>query len=118
MKATLSIDNHKVISWNKLYSQNHWALRKQLADTIHQLVKFEAIGQEIPHFDNPVKITMTAGKRTSQIDASNICFKLYEDGLVEAGVLDNDSYKHVVQVTLKSIKGNIDYIEIEITDEL
>lgn len=118
MKAILSIDNHKVISWNKLYSQKHWAVRKQLADEIHQLIKFESIGQEIPHFDKPVKLTITAGKNRNQIDSSNICVKLYEDGLVEAGVLDSDDWKHVLEVTTRSVRGNINYIEIEITDEL
>ncbi|MBU1142017.1 MAG: hypothetical protein KKH92_00060 [Firmicutes bacterium] len=118
MKSTLSIDNHKVISWNKLYSQRHWIVRKNMADEIHQLIKFEAIGQEIPHFDKPVKLKMIAGKKSRPVDASNICLKLYEDGLVNAGILDSDDYKHVLEVILVSVKANIDYIEIEISDEV
>jgi len=116
MKATLVLDNHKVISWNDFYSTPHWAVRKHLADEVHQLVKFEALGQEVPHFDKPVKITITAGKVRYPVDSDNIS-KLYVDGLVHAGVIDDDDYKHVLQVTTGSEKANTDFVDITISDE-
>jgi len=118
MIAILSIDNHKVISWNDLYSSPHWTTRKTMADEIHTLIKSEATGQEIPHFDNPVRINITAGKVRLPIDPDNLCSKLYIDGLVEAGVIDDDNYNLVMEVTTKSVKSAINYIEIEITDDV
>jgi hypothetical protein len=116
MTVTLSLENHQVISWNKFYSSPHWTMRKCTADEIHQLVKFEALGQEIPHFDKPVNITITAGKPSRLIDADNVCSKLYIDGLVHAGVILNDDPKYVSSVTTRCVKGNINYVEIEISD--
>ena len=117
MKSILTINNHKVISWNELYEARHWRVRKGIADEIHQLVKYESMGQEIPSFDKPVTITVIAGKHDHLVDCDNVCSKLYIDGLVGAGVIDNDSTKYVSQVTTRSVKGNINYVEIEIDDK-
>lgn len=116
MVATLTLLNHKVISWNQLYSMKHWTYRKALADEIHQLIRFEACGQEFPVFTNPVKVKITAVKKSHPIDCSNINVKLYEDGLVQGGYLIDDDIKHVVEVTTVSQKGNSNYVEIEVSE--
>lgn len=117
MEAKLILDNHKIVSWNELYSSPHWRVRKKTADDIHQLVKFEALGQEIPTFNKKVKITITASKESHAIDCDNVCAKLYIDGLVGAGVIVNDSPKYVSCVTTRSLKGNVNHVDIEIESE-
>lgn len=118
MKSVLTINNYSIISWNKLYSIQHWAYRKQLADEAHKLVWFEARAQEIPHFDKPVSIKITAYKKRNLIDADNVCSKLIIDGLVQAGVIDGDDAKRVSWVTTRCVRGVSNYVEMEIDDKV
>lgn len=57
---------------------------------------------------------MFKGKRA--LDSSNICDKLYEDGLVQAGVIKDDSPDYVRMVSKESVPNKgVDEVNIFIT---
>ncbi len=94
----ITIPNESPISWNKFYSGKHWAVRKQEADRVHQLVRGCIDPDAIP-FAGLVNIIITAyfpNKRLLQ-DPDNICCKLYIDGLKWWVIADDDT-KHVRSV--------------------
>ena len=116
MKAILNLDRHKTVSINDIYGATDWRVRKSIADEIHSLVKFEAIGQEIPRFNKPVEINFISGKSNHVLDCDNVFCKVYIDGLVHAGVIKDDNYKLVKQVSSRSVKASVDFLEIEIVE--
>ncbi|MCG3203945.1 MAG: hypothetical protein KCHDKBKB_00622 [Elusimicrobia bacterium] len=110
------LDNHKTISWNKLYSQNHWIYRKKLAEEIHTLIWIATKQQKI----KPVKtcsIVLEAYK-TRTIDPDNICAKLYIDGLKESKIIIDDTPQYIYSVVTKSIKAKEDCLKIVIVEPI
>lgn len=99
------IEDHKVISWNKLYSSKHWRYRSKLAKFIHELV-FYSLPKRIPKLKFPVDIFIKAYfKDNRRRDSDNVCGKLYIDGLVPKVLPDDDTkYVRIVstQVILKA----------------
>ena len=101
----------KCPSWNKIYCSPHWAVRRKMAQEIHQLVKYAvhqkySVKGKLPPNFKRCEIAITAyfkGKRRH--DISNICEKVFEDGLVEAGVIDDDNLDIVVGI-YKYAKNN------------
>ena len=53
--------------------------------------------QETPRFDRPVSITLHS-QRNRRTDADGTCAKYVIDSLVSAGVLQDDTPKHVPEV--------------------
>lgn len=80
-------------SWNKTYASTNWQARSTEAKRVHRLVK-QVVGGANIQLRFPVSIHMIA-YRTRLLDSSNVPLKLYEDGLVEAGILPDDSPKYV-----------------------
>lgn len=110
----ITLPDHKAISWNKIYSQGHWSTRKKLADDIHFLMKI--VSKDIPFIKERVDILIIASFKTRALDSSNICAKLYEDGLVKAGKIKDDSPKYVRMVSTESMpKQKSDQVDIFIT---
>lgn len=108
------LEDCKALSWNKIYQNRHWAVRAKLASDSHNLTykALEKIKWTTYTFKVNIKLVAHL-KRT--IDASNVCVKIYEDGLVRAGLLKDDSNQYVDEVTTKVIKDKKEYIEIFIT---
>ena len=72
---------------------------------MHELVYWTTrvqLGCEIEPFARPVRITVTVYFKDRPLDASNIPAKLFEDGLVHAGLLVDDNPTYVVGVTTQS----------------
>jgi len=98
------IENHKAVSWNKLYSSGHWTVRSELANYIHTLM-LESIGRTSLITKYPVDISIRAYyKDKRRRDSDNVCSKLYIDGLVPK-ILPDDSTKYVRKVTTQAIIG-------------
>jgi len=120
MELTIEV---KCPSWNKLYSSPHWSVRSRIAKEIHQLVKYavhqqySVKGKLVPRFDK-CEITITAyfkGKRRH--DISNICEKVFEDGLVNARVIEDDNLNIVVGIhKYAKNKAKEDKVVIEIKE--
>ena len=74
-----------------------------------------AVGFDSQPVNGRVRITVTAYYKTRPHDASNIPLKLYEDGLVAAGILTDDSPVFVDEtVTRSRVDKQRPRVEIEI----
>lgn len=108
------LEDCKALSWNKIYQNRHWAVRAKLASDAHALTYKALQSFKWTQYTFKVNIKMIAHLRRT-IDASNLCLKVYEDGLVRAGLLKDDSHEYVDEVTTKVIKDEKDWMEIIIT---
>jgi hypothetical protein len=90
-------------SWNKFYAGSHWRERKQDADRIHLLV-LAALNGRPARMVKPVEIVVTAFFKGRQFDPCNVPAKIYIDGLVQAGLLVDDTPRYVDSVTTRSRK--------------
>lgn len=104
-------------SMNRLWSGVHWAQRKKWADEAHKAC---LVAKDIGQFDVPVSLVFQPvhGKGRRRLDCSNyaVTNKGIEDGLVRAGVLQDDTFSHVVSVqTLAPIRGDESGVWVTIT---
>lgn len=117
--STLVLEGERPLSWNKLYAGLHFRQRADYAAAKHlQVVAAvrEQFGIVTP-VARRVRLTVRAYFDHHPMDASNICAKLYEDGLVAAGVLFDDSPQYVAAMTTESyIDKRRPRVEIEITE--
>jgi len=91
-------------SLNQWYAGKHWAERKRIRDEWHEAVWLAVRQKKIKPIEVfPVHITTQAYYRKGrEFDTSN-CFpanKLAEDGLVETGIMPNDTNKYVIASTV------------------
>jgi len=49
------LNDHKVISWNIIYSIKHWSRRKALADEIHQYIFYEAKAKKLKEIKEEIE---------------------------------------------------------------
>lgn len=108
MSIRLWLPGERPVSWNQFYSGKHWRARADEASRVHKLVYYsmlEKLGCEIEPFPVPVHITVTAHFKGRLLDPDNICAKPLIDGLVEAGLLVDDSPQYVDGVTTHSRKA-------------
>lgn len=101
------INNHRAVSWNKIYSAGHWHTRQKLAKKIHKLVKFTAFQQAKgkPEFKNRVDISIVGYyKDKRRHDSDNIAHKCYIDGLKRMVVEDDDT-RYIRKVTTEARIG-------------
>ena len=96
-------------SLNEWYGKGHWTKRAALAKYWHALVAFAVRDQGISKINKPVILTMIFEHGKSQMlrDVSNCAAaaKLVEDGLVRAGVLEDDSPQYVHELRMRPIKS-------------
>ena len=109
MRKELSI-LEKIPSWNKFYVGKHWMERKRLADYWHTQVMWYCRTEKVPHFESAWITVESHSKRP--LDADNVCAKIIIDGLVMAGVLDDDSPKYLKGVTTISRKSSEELTKI------
>lgn len=106
------IPGERPMSWNMMYSGGHWTLRRAEAERVHRMVRaYAPYGEET--ISIPVEIEMIVWFDHHPTDASNITVKLYEDGLIYAGIIPDDSYKTVLAVTTRS-RVDKEYPRVEI----
>lgn len=107
-----------VPSLNKAYAANKWQ-RATLVKTAHAAVKFaifEQLGTDIQPFDRPVSISLRVYAVRPR-DTDNNC-KLILDGIVHAGVLKDDDYKHLpeLHIYVEKVSKGHERIEIDIVE--
>lgn len=86
-------------SWNAL-KRLHWRKWQNEVDRCKWLV-LAALGQ-VNTINGRIRLTVTVFYKNRPHDASNIPEKLYEDGLVAAGLLRDDSPAFVGEVVKRS----------------
>lgn len=114
-RVLLVIPGLRPPSWNDLYAGQHWSKRKEMADKIHLLVR-AALDPDEPCFEGRVDIEVRAYFDKSPQDASNICSKLMEDGLLGHLIVD-DSPRYVRSMrTVSEVDKLNPRVEIEIAE--
>lgn len=101
-------------SLNTMYSANRH-VRARIAKEAHEAIRYsvlEQLGTEIEPFDTPVSITIR-GYMVRPMDTDNIPKALF-DGLVYAGVLVDDDYKHLPEHHVYENKVDTAHERIEV----
>lgn len=100
------LGGERPISWNT-FMRWHWRKQHEKAQE-KKLLMFYALYDTLSHnvddwpqFDEPVVITMTAYFKNRPQDASNLTLKLYEDGILDYLIVD-DNPRWVDEIRLKS----------------
>ena len=91
------------------------ALAREAHEHVYWAVR-EQLGPEPPRFTVPVVITVTE-HCVYPPDASNSVQKVVLDGLVHAGLIEDDDYRRVSELRLRSRKASADEERIEIIIE-
>ncbi len=97
------------ISLNKWYSGEHWSKRKKLKDRYKLLIKSQF--KQVLSKDKTYKVYYTFNFKTRPLDASN-CVAMVK--LIEDIIFEDDNYKIVTSLNIKSRKAKYDSVEIEI----
>lgn len=94
------------ISMNKIYAGMHWRKRQEVADLYH--LEMLPLKGKIKVTEYPVTIHYEWHFTGTALDSLNCAFmsKMIEDGLVHAGVLEDDSTKYVRRSVLDSQKSS------------
>lgn len=102
------LDGERAMNWAVLYRSPNYHVRSNLAKKKHALVISEVERQHNkPYlFHDRVAILIIGYFKGNMVDPDNICSKVYIDGLVKAGLLNDDSAKWVESVTTISRKDN------------
>lgn len=90
--------------WVSANDRSHWASKARLVKEWRTSAHLWANAERLPHITTPVIITGWVHRTdTRRADAHNriLTVKACIDGLVDAGVLDDDSDKHVTAVVMR-----------------
>lgn len=95
------------VSMNKIYGGIHWKARKQLADVYHS--EFLELKGKVKITEYPIIIHYDWHFVNNPLDTLNCAYmaKMLEDGMVHAGILEDDSTKFVRRSILDSQKTTI-----------
>ena len=102
----LVLEDCKVPTWNIMYSGVHWSKRRKLVDQIHSLVFYSTAEQIGTHtgclVTKPVILDFEIHyKDKRRRDPDNACIKPFIDGLVQAGLLYDDSTEQIRAIIIK-----------------
>jgi len=97
------------LSLNKWYSGVHWTKRKKIKDQYKLIIKSQF--KEVLSKDNSYSVTYLFNFKTRPLDASN-CVAMVK--LIEDVIFEDDNYKIVNSITIKSRKSKVENVEIEI----
>lgn len=99
------------VSLNKIYAGEHYSKRKKLKDTYKLLIKsqFKSVFPK----NKVYSATYTFGFKSRPLDTSNTVYmvKIIEDILFE-----DDTYKIIPELHIKSTKADKDFVEIKIKE--
>lgn len=115
-KIRIILKGERPQSWNKHWSGQHWAKRKEEADRVHTLVRAEIDPDEARVFEFPVRITVSCWFKSKAQDAGNICTKPYIDALIGWYIHDDSQYYVPEVVTRSYIDKRRPRLEIEIEE--
>ena len=99
----------KVFSLNLFYSGVHWTKRKKLKDKYKLLIKSQF--KQVLSKDKTYEVEYTFNFKTRPLDASN-CVAMVK--LIEDVIFEDDNYKIVESINIKSRKAKFDSVEIEV----
>lgn len=106
------------ISTDKIYAGVHWAVRKKWADMYHPLLL--PYRNKVVVKKYPVSVSYIFKFKGRLLDSSNCSFmaKLLEDSMVKNKIIEDDSPDFVEETSYISQKGEIDEVEIIISEPI
>ena len=119
---TLELPKHLVVSLNAIYSGSHWHKRQQIKQGYLALTKglFARLKERYGAFDEPCEIAFDfSGTRIFDCDNHAFMGKMIQDCLVKAGIITDDTAKHLAKVSyakspkIKGQKGVSVAVEIK-----
>lgn len=111
---TIYLPDEKPMTLNTFYAGTHWSKRSTEAHRVHDLVATKLIGCKM--YSVPVRIYIETGyKDRRRHDPDGAASKLYIDGLVLGGLLEDDDLEHVKSVTLSSVRADHNYVKITVS---
>lgn len=103
------IKNLPKISLNKVYSGVHWSKRKKDKDTYKLIVKSQF--KDVLSKDKVYKVSYDFRFKKNPLDVSNTVYMLK---LVEDIIFEDDTYKIIPELNIKSSKDKEDKLIIKI----
>ena len=97
------------VSLNVFYSGVHWTKRKKIKDRYKLIIKSQF--KQVLSKENSYSVTYLFNFKTRPLDASN-CVAMVK--LIEDVIFEDDNYKIVNSITIKSRKSKQDSVEIKI----
>ena len=118
---TLELPKHLVVSLNAIYSGSHWYKRHEIKEGYKALTHklFAELKERYGAFDEPCEIAFDfSGTRIFDCDNHAFMGKMIQDCLVKAGIITDDTAKHLAKVSYakspkpKGQKGVVVKVEI------
>ena len=118
---TLELPKHLVVSLNAIYSGAHWYKRHEIKEGYKALTHklFAELKERYGAFDEPCEIAFDfSGTRIFDCDNHAFMGKMIQDCLVKAGIITDDTAKHLAKVSyakspkIKGQKGVVVSVEI------
>ena len=98
-------------SLNEIYSGSHWSKRKNIKDDYTMIIKSQ-FNHVFPK-DKKYLVKYNFNFKSRALDVSNTVYMLK---MIEDIIFEDDSYKIVKELHIKSMKSDYDYIEIEVIE--
>ena len=105
----IELTNLPKISLNVWYSSAHWSKRKKIKDQYKLIIKSQF--KPILPKDKSYQVDYTFNFKTRPLDASN-CVAMVK--LIEDVIFEDDNYRVVNSINIKSRKATADSVEIKI----
>ena len=118
-----------VQSWNRYWAGMHWAKRRKymerVAYTVAQAAQEAAGGRVELATPVAVEIALVSRHPGYLMDPDNVCVKPIVDGLVLAGLIPDDDWRHVARVSVSCVldreeaprRGRLVRVSISSTEE-
>lgn len=120
----IELDEDLKMSLNKIWGGVHWGVRSKFRNDWHYSVDLLIDEFKIKKINVPVRIEYRFNFKTRYLDNSNcvIMCKAFEDWLVEAWILEDDTNKYIRSIYIESVlldqkerkKLDSDYLVIDI----
>ena len=98
-------------SLNEIYAGKHWQKRKSAKDTYKILIKSQF--KDVLSKDKVYKVYYEFGFKTRPLDTSNTVYMLK---MIEDIIFEDDSYKIIPELNIKSFKYEYDIVTIKIIE--
>lgn len=109
MEQNLILKDLPKISLNKWYAGEHWTKRKKIKDIYKTIIKSQF--KQVLSKDRLYEVDYVFNFKTRALDASN-CVAMVK--LIEDVIFEDDSYKIVLKISIKSVKNTYDFVEMKI----
>lgn len=99
------------VSLNEIYAGSHWRKRKSLKDNYIAVIKSQF--KTILPKDKTYSVEYIFHFKSRALDVSNTVYMLK---MIEDIIFEDDSYKIVKELNIKSIKADHDHVEIIVSE--